>query len=59
MKPEVRELNTKDLPDLVTNEVTQAVDDRKKAVKEVIDVFLRFPTLIVQMNFVMRENDEV
>lgn len=59
MKSEVKEWNTKHLPDLVTIEVTQGVEDKKVDVKEVIDVVLRSPTPMSQIASFMPEKEEI
>lgn len=59
LKAEVKELKTKDLQDLVTNEVGQVAEDKKEYVKEVIYGVLRSPTIMSEMYLVMIENGEV
>lgn len=60
LKSEVRELKAKTFPDLVANEVVQAVEDKKADVKDVIDIILRSPTLMSQMALlIMLENENV
>lgn len=46
VKAKVREMKPKNLPYIATNEVAQAVEDRRADFKGVIDVFLRAPVLM-------------
>lgn len=59
IKSEFRELKTKDIPDLVAIEVTQAVKKKKADFKDVIEVDVRSPTLMSQLGSVMLEDEEV
>lgn len=59
LKAELRELKTEDLPNLVRNEVSQAVEDRKTDIKDVIYVVLRSPQPMYKMASVILDDHDV